>query len=184
MGSSFEAYLGWAKEPAAADGTAEPAMLPPGGSGETILLVDDEEPLVRLGEEMLASLGYEPVGFGSAAEALDAFHADPQRFDLVLTDEVMPGTTGTQMAAALHRVRPELPVILMTGHGGPVQPGQTRAAGIRAILRKPVRSRELAASVARHLRALPVPGSAGVPESGDPDAGWRNGPAPRANPDG
>ena len=54
-------------------------------------------PLVQLGEEMLAALGYEPVGFDSSAAALAAFRADPQRFDLVLADEVMPGMTGTQV---------------------------------------------------------------------------------------
>ena len=48
----------------------------PSGNGETVLLVDDEEPLVRLGEEMLAELGYEPVGFTSSAAALEAFRAD------------------------------------------------------------------------------------------------------------
>ena len=57
----------------------------PYGHGETILLIDDEKPLA-LGEEMLAALGYEPVGFDSVHQALAAFRADPQRFDLVLAD--------------------------------------------------------------------------------------------------
>ena len=57
----------------------------PSGSGETVLLVDDETSLVLLGEEMLAALGYEPVGFDSSAAALAAFRADPDRFDLLLT---------------------------------------------------------------------------------------------------
>jgi signal transduction histidine kinase/CheY-like chemotaxis protein len=177
IGSRFEVYLAQAAEPAVAEeDAAEPAAAsPPGGNGETILLVDDEEPLVRLGEEMLAALGYEPVGFGSAAEALAAFRADPRRFDLVLTDEAMPGMTGTQMAATLHRRRPELPVILMTGRLGPTEPGRMRAAGIRAVLKKPVRSGELAASIARHLHAPPDPGSAEAPERSDPGAGQQDG---------
>ena len=76
----------------------------PSGRGETVLLVDDETPLVLLGEEMLAALGYEPVGFEAAPTALAAFRADPDRFDLVLTDEIMPGMTGTELAVALHRL--------------------------------------------------------------------------------
>jgi hypothetical protein len=71
----------------------------PRGHGETILLVDDETQLVSLGEEMLAMLGYEPVGFHNSAAALAAFRADPQRFDLALTDEVMPEMTGTESRA-------------------------------------------------------------------------------------
>ena len=72
----------------------------PAGHGETVLLVDDEKSLVLLGEEMLAALGYEPVGYDSSAAALAAFRADPRRFDLVLTDEVMPGMTGSELAPA------------------------------------------------------------------------------------
>jgi signal transduction histidine kinase/ActR/RegA family two-component response regulator len=174
-GSRFEAYLAQAAEPAAAEGTAAPATAAPGGNGETILLVDDEEPLVRLGEEMLASLGYEPVGFGRATEALEAFQADPQRFDLVLTDEAMPGLTGVQLAAAVHRVRPELPVILITGHGGLAQTDRLRAAGIRAVLRKPVAAGDLAASIARHLRAPLEPAEPRPPRRDRPAATGRPG---------
>ena len=73
----------------------------PRGDGETILLVDDEEALVRLGEEMLAELGYEPVGFTSSAAALAAFRATPERFDAVLSDEAMPELTGSELARAI-----------------------------------------------------------------------------------
>lgn len=65
------------------------------GQGQVVLLVDDEEPLVRLGEEMLAELGYEPVGFTSGTDALDALRTEAQRFDLLLSDEAMPGLTGS-----------------------------------------------------------------------------------------
>ena len=66
------------------------------GSGEVVLLVDDEEALVRLGEEMLAQLGYEPVGYASSTAALAAFREDPMRFDLVLSDEAMPAARETE----------------------------------------------------------------------------------------
>jgi DNA-binding NtrC family response regulator len=123
----------------------------PYGHGETVLLIDDEKPLVVLGEEMLAALGYEPVGFESAHQAFAAFRANPQRFDLVLIDEVMPEMRGTQLAAVLHQTRPELPVLLMTGYSGLAWSYEFRAMGICDILKKPLRSRDIAESLARHL---------------------------------
>jgi signal transduction histidine kinase len=149
-GSVFEAYLARAKAPAVEDDRVEPPI--PCGHGETILLVDDETPLVLLGEEMLAALGYEPVGFDSSSRALAAFRADPGRFDLVLADEVMPDMTGTQLADIVHRVRPELPIILMTGHGGRVESRRPGRTGIRDVLKKPLQSQEMASSITRHLR--------------------------------
>ena len=104
-----------------------------------------------LGEEMLAALGYEPVGFDSSSAALAAFRADPKRFDLVLTDEVMPEITGTELAGAFHQVRPDLPIILMTGNDRPVQPERLHSAGIREVLSKPLLSRAIAESLARQL---------------------------------
>lgn len=150
-GSTFEIYLPCAKECAASEVETETPI--PYGNGETILLIDDEKQLVSLGEEMLAALGYEPVGFESSSQALASFRADPQRFDLVLTDQIMPELTGTQLAAQLHEIRPELPIILMTGYGGPILAQQVRATGTREILRKPLQSQDLAESIARQLPA-------------------------------
>jgi CheY-like chemotaxis protein len=148
-GSTFEAYLPQAELAA----TDEPGPEAPvaRGRGETVLLVDDERPLVMLGEEMLAALGYEPVGFESAPKALAAFRAEPARFDLALIDEVMPEMTGTELAAALRALRPELPVLLMTGHEGGIRPDRARVAGVREVLRKPLLSRVIAEGLARHL---------------------------------
>jgi signal transduction histidine kinase/CheY-like chemotaxis protein len=147
-GSVFEVFLPQTNQPA----SAEPPRAPmPCGRGETVLLVDDETSIVLLGEEMLAALGYEPVGFDSGDKALAAFRADPDRFDLVLTDEIMPGITGTQLAGALHRMRPQLPILLMTGHGGPIEARGLRAAGVCEVLRKPLSTADIAASLARHL---------------------------------
>ena len=118
-----------------------------------MLLVDDERPLVLLGEEMLAALGYEPVGFESGRKALAALRAAPGRFDLVLADEVLADMTGTELARAMHALRPELPILLMTGHGAAVQAPRLRAVGVREVLRKPLSSRTIADSLG------PSPGS-------------------------
>ncbi|WP_051334015.1 two-component system VirA-like sensor kinase [Mesorhizobium sp. WSM3224] len=121
------------------------------GNGETILVVDDDRPLMQLAEEMLAALGYEPVGFDRTPAALSAFRTDPERFDLVLTDEVMPEMTGIELSGHLHRIRPDLPVVLMTGYGRPLRSRQLTAAGISEVIKKPLLSAAVAQCLARHL---------------------------------
>jgi hypothetical protein len=69
----------------------------PHGRGQTVLIIDNEKPQIALAEEILAELGYEPVGFSSSAAALRAFRESPQRFDIVLTDEAMSELTGTAL---------------------------------------------------------------------------------------
>jgi signal transduction histidine kinase/CheY-like chemotaxis protein len=136
-------------EPVAQEETAEPAVRH--GNGETILVVDDDTPLVRLAEDMLAALGYEPVGFDRSPAALGAFRTDPRRFDLVLTDEVMPDMTGIELSGRLHGIRPDVPVVLMTGYGRAPRPRQLQAAGISEVIRKPLLSAAIAQCLARHL---------------------------------
>jgi signal transduction histidine kinase len=149
MGSTFEVYF--ARDGAlieeASDGELQAETPHRGGRGEVILLVDDEVPLVRLGEEMLAGLGFEPVGFESSQRALAAFLADPMRFDLLLSDSVMPEITGLMLAVEIHAIRPELPILLMTAHSVPMPAPALCEAGVRAVLTKPIRSRELAAAM-------------------------------------
>lgn len=130
--------------------SAEPV---PRGQGQTVLVVDDEIGLVELTEELLAELGYEPVGFSSSLQALQEFTAHPERFDLVITDEVMPEMTGTALTAALHALRPEMPVLLASGYGGPQLEARAAAAGVAVLVSKPLVRAELARAVAQALRA-------------------------------
>ena len=149
FGSRFEAYVAAADTDVhEADDTGAPV---PTGQGETILLVEDDRPLMLLGEEMVASLGYEPVGFQSGARALANFQMDPDRFDLVLTDEVMPEITGMELALAVHRIRREMPIILVTGQSAPLSRETLQAADICDVLRKPLLLQELGDALARHL---------------------------------
>ena len=133
-----------------AEPAEEPAPLAaPSGNGETVLVVDDEESLVRLSEEVLASLGYEPVGCVGAHQALRVFRSAPQRFDAVLTDAIMPEMSGLELIAELRRVRPELPVVLVSGYGGPDLNAAAAAAGAHAVLMKPLGTAELAQCLAQ-----------------------------------
>ncbi len=91
-GSTFTIYLPRAGDAVETDPDEKPS--PPRGDGQRVLVVDDEEPLVRLATRTLEELGYVPVGFTSSSAALAAFRADPERFDAVVTDERMPGISG------------------------------------------------------------------------------------------
>ncbi len=149
-GSRFDLYF-----PSVDDATTEiPAVgeETPLGEGQTVLYVDDEPALVEVAQEMLAGLGYEPFGIASSVEALARFKQDPDRFDLVITDEVMPDMTGTALAAAMHAVRPDLPIVLASGFGGPQLEERARAAGVTVQVNKPLTRAELARAVAQALR--------------------------------
>ena len=130
----------------------------PIGQGQTVLIVDDERSLVELAEETLASLGYEPVGFESAEAALQAFRADPARFDALLTDEMLPGMSGSELARTLRALRPDLPVILMSGKVSKALVQRAREAGVGAVLHKPLALRELATRLAEALHPQPGAG--------------------------
>jgi PAS domain S-box-containing protein len=149
-GSTFEIYLPRAEAQVivveAADGPV------PRGRGERVLLVDDEEPLMIMTAEVLAQLGYEAAPFTDGRAALHAFEKAPEAFQLVLTDEVMPALTGTELARRVRRLRPDLPVVLVSGYSGPILTQQALGAGVSELLKKPVQSRELAAALARALR--------------------------------
>ncbi len=132
---------------------ARPDPAWPRGNGQVVMVVDDERPLVELAEELLAELGYEPVGFDSSERALEAFLADPQRFDAVLTDEMLPGMAGSELAARVLALRPGLPVILASGNVGAALEQRARDAGVVALLRKPLGLQELAESLAHALDA-------------------------------
>jgi CheY-like chemotaxis protein/two-component sensor histidine kinase len=147
-GTAFTVYLPWSSERAAVTTIDEHV---PHGEGEVIMLVDDEEALVRLGEEVIASLGYEPVGFTSSSEALAAFRESPQRFDAVLSDEAMPDMPGTELARQLRALRPELPIVLMSGYVTPQFSARARELGIQEVLSKPLVTGDIARSLAKVL---------------------------------
>jgi nitrogen-specific signal transduction histidine kinase len=148
-GTTFTIWLPSAGEAAAA--SAGPRAELPHGCGQTVLIVDNEEPLVALTEEILAELGYEPVGFSSSIAALRAFNESPQRFDIVLTDESMPDLAGTDLARAIARLRPDMPIVLMSGFAGAQLHEHAQVLGIREILRKPLQRKDIAECFGRVL---------------------------------
>ena len=150
QGSTFEIYLPQTQaQPMAAEAADEPV---PRGGGERVLLVDDEEPLTVMTAEVLAQLGYEAATFTDGRAALEAFEAAPEAYQVMVTDEVMPALTGTELARRVRCRRPDLPIVLLSGYSGPILTQQALGAGVSELLKKPVQSRELAAALARVLR--------------------------------
>ena len=140
-GTTFTVWLPRTeREPGAGDSGPEPA---PQGRGEVVLAVDDEPEVLAALEEMLASLGYEPAGFRDSREALAAFRADPGRFEALVSDEVMPGLTGTQLAIELRKLNPALPILIASGFGGSGFETRALSAGVNRVLKKPYRMAEI-----------------------------------------
>jgi signal transduction histidine kinase/ActR/RegA family two-component response regulator len=143
----------WLPRTQAEESVAPPAEPEPKGRGELILAVDDEPEVLAALEEMLASMGYEPAGFGDSRAALEAVRAEPQRFDAVVTDEVMPQLTGTQLAVGLREVNPSIPIVIASGYGGAGFETRALSAGVNRVLRKPYRMAELSEALASVLPA-------------------------------
>ncbi|MET0350410.1 MAG: PAS domain-containing protein [Rhizobacter sp.] len=148
-GSTFTVWFPRSSETAGAAPNRTGAL--PRGRRERILVVDDEAALVQLTTDTLAGLGYQPEGFTSSADALQAFEADPGRFDAVITDDRMPQLTGTSLMASVRARRADLPVLLVTGYPAAAVTRRARAGGAAAVLGKPLSARELATALARSL---------------------------------
>ena len=118
---------------------------------ERIFLVDDEPQVLSVGRRLLESLGYEVSAHGSAHDALEAFDADPQRWQLVITDFAMPGMNGVELARRIRAKRSDMPVILCTGFGGAVDDAAAKSVGIARVINKPFQRRELSEAVVEVL---------------------------------
>jgi CheY-like chemotaxis protein len=105
---------------------------------ERILLVDDEDQIVRMVQETLKGLGYHVTPRTSSIEALEAFRAQPDKFDLVITDMTMPNMTGAELAPKLLDIRPDIPIILCTGFSEVINEEKAKAMGIREYILKPI----------------------------------------------
>jgi len=109
----------------------------PRGQGECILFVDDEPAVVQIGARMLTKLGYRPLAFTSATEALAAFQEKPNEIDLVVTDLTMPDLSGVELARRVYALRPGLPLVITSGHMQADDADQARALGVRYFVEKP-----------------------------------------------
>jgi PAS domain S-box-containing protein len=154
QGSTFHILLPRVEQPSAT--RVEPIGVPVGGT-ERILFVDDEMMLAGIGQQMLKKLGYDVVARTSPVEALELFKAKPDHFDLVVTDQTMPGMTGDALARELMRIRPGLPVIICTGYSQSIDERRAAEMGIRGFVMKPILINSIAVAVRKALAAQPAP---------------------------
>jgi PAS domain S-box-containing protein len=147
-GTTFRVFLPL-MERLAEDTPAEAGEALPTGS-EKILLVDDEEAVMRMERQILQRLGYRVDAYISSVAALEAFRADPGAFDMLLTDMAMPNLTGDLLAKAVREIRPDLPVVICTGFSERINPEKAAAIGIGGFLMKPL----VRADLARTLREV------------------------------
>ncbi len=140
-GTKFDIYFPAARQEDQAP--PPPSQQPSPGQGQRVLYVDDEEALVILLTRVLERLGYQVLSFTDPAKALAAVHRDPQCVDVVVTDLSMHGMTGFDLARAILAVRPELPVLLTSGHVRAEDREIARECGIREVILKPNTVEEL-----------------------------------------
>jgi PAS domain S-box-containing protein len=125
---------------------------------ETILYVDDEPDIVAAAQIILKQLGYEVAAYTNSQEALAAFQAGSDKFDLIISDLTMPHVTGLGLAKAVLEIRPDIPIILSTGYGDAIALEKARALGISQIILKPLMPAQLAETIRQLLdsRGRPI----------------------------
>lgn len=114
------------------------------GGSERILYVDDEEILMEMGRDILEELGYQVTALTNSRKALELFRAQPDAFDLVMTDMTMPGLTGADLSQEILQLRPDIPIILCTGLSEIINEEKAMAMGIREFAMKPLSLRNIA----------------------------------------
>ena len=141
-GTLFEIYM-----PKGYASSTTHALAPPLAMGERpswhVMFIDDEPALVTLGEQQFRNAGYTVLGLSNPQTALHHFRAQPDAWDLIVTDQTMPGMTGIDLAKKMLELRPTMPIILCTGYTEPLNDDSITRMGIRALLMKPTRREEL-----------------------------------------
>lgn len=123
--------------------THEPIL----GGSESILLVDDEEGILTMEKLALERLGYQVASRTNGVEALEAFKAAPDKFNLVITDMAMPNMPGDKLAIALIKIRPNIPILLCTGFSETMTEAKIKFLGIKGVLLKPIIIKDLAKKI-------------------------------------
>ena len=118
---------------------------------QSVLFIDDEPAIVEVAKTMLERMGCRVTAFTDPLKALKAFAEDPRTFDLIITDQTMPGITGVAFAKEVLAVRKDMPIILCTGYSETVSPEKAGKAGIREFVMKPITKNDMAQAIYRVL---------------------------------
>lgn len=126
-------------------------VLPPRGTGQRILVVDDEVDILELLSMFLDGHGYSVEAYTSSSKALARLEANPGEVDLVLTDLMMPAIGGVDIARKIQELRPELPVLLITGHRRALERCGELPQAVREVLLKPFDLAGLVRSISKYV---------------------------------
>jgi len=149
-GTTFTLMFPVARAGIEAEEEAPSVEMLPGGT-ERILFVDDEEMITFLARTLLEGLGYEVVACTDSQLALASFRDKPESFDLLVTDQTMPGLTGIDLAAEVRKIREGIPVILCSGYSPDMTMRKMREVGISEYVMKPIDRAMLAQAVRRAM---------------------------------
>jgi PAS domain S-box-containing protein len=148
-GSEFRIYFPACESPVVEDLDAALDTAPTPADGKHVLYVDDEEAIIFLMTRLLERQGYRVSGFTNPQDALSAARANPQQYDIAVTDYSMPGMSGLEVATALREIRADLPVVLASGYITEELRKAAPAAGVLDLIYKPDTVEELCDAVAR-----------------------------------
>ena len=118
------------------------------------MIVDDEPMVLDVLQRGLVACGFDVSTFADSRTAIAAFEAAPDSFDAVVTDQTMPNLSGYDLAAGVLAVRPEIPVVLVTGYSDQENQLRAKEAGIRHLLPKPIQIRDLGEVLVKLTRNL------------------------------
>jgi CheY-like chemotaxis protein len=158
VGTCFSIYMPIVDAPAAQSPEQRPDTFPLSGQ-ERILLVDDDRALLTVTKDILSRLGYTVDAFTEPQLALAAFREKPSNWDLIVTDRAMPRIPGEVLAREMKALRPDLPILMLSGFISAEEDASVTAHGVNAIVSKPVLPDEMGAivrSVLAQARAAPV----------------------------
>jgi PAS domain S-box-containing protein len=118
---------------------------------EHILLVDDQKMVAQTAKKIISRLGYTVDVFIDSLKALDSFRGNPGKFDLVITDQIMPGLSGEELAQNIRSIKPDMPIILCTGYSTQINEEKAASLGINAFAYKPMGRKDMAKLIRKVL---------------------------------
>lgn len=151
QGTTFNVYLPAVVGDPSSNSPDQP-ITAPGGSGQQIVLVDDEKMLCTVLSQTLRRQGFRVTAFSDPLEALEWIQANAREIDLVISDLTMPHLTGIELGSKIHAIRPEVPVLIVSGFAGRVSAEELAKAGVAEVLQKPVSAERLTRAVLAALR--------------------------------
>ncbi len=144
-GTEIHVYLPIMKDASGKDRSEQLSQII--GGTERILLVDDEEPIIKIEKMMLERLGYHVTSISDSRTAFEMFKTNPDEFDLVITDMTMPNMTGVQLADEIKRIKTDIPIIICSGFSDQINQETFKEIGIHGYVPKPVTKREIARTI-------------------------------------